>query len=88
MNYLMPFIGTVNSPSRSTNQSDWGLLSQTVLKFKEGEDIVTVYGDVETEDNTTITLRHYDGKSKGVDEIKVYQKKVRNPGSHILDPGL
>jgi len=87
MSYLMPFIGSVNAPSRSTNQSDWGLLSQTVLVLNS-DPKYKIYGDVEKEDNNQITLRIYNGKGKGVDDIKEFLKsevKIQRP---LIKPEL
>lgn len=86
--YLIPMIGTVNSPSRSTYQTDWGLLTQTVLKNKNEAIKTKIYGDVESEDANSITLRHYDGKSKGQDEIKTYQKSEYEVQRPLINPKL
>lgn len=97
MYYLVPFIGTVNAPSRSTSQTDWGLLSQTRLKVKkdgkgniekgDGKEVV-IYGELEAEDASTITLRHYNGKGKGIDDIKVYQKSDYIVERPLINPKL
>lgn len=87
MNYLVPFIGTINSPSRSTNQSDWGLLSQTVLILKS-DGKTRVYGDVEQEDDSQITLKIYNGKGKGVDDSKSFAKSEVTIQRPLINPNL
>lgn len=79
--YFVPFIGSINDPARNTSQSDWGLLSQTVLEYEEDGITKKIYGDIENQTDTELVLRIY-GPKKSQDRLVAFKKadvKIQKP---------
>ncbi|PCJ52146.1 MAG: hypothetical protein COA79_24735 [Planctomycetota bacterium] len=91
MSYLLPFLGAVNNPTRATNATDWGLLSETAVWWKEDGIKQYAYGENIKEDENHIWLKKLIRvKGKLQSEVNKYDKNkvgltIQRP---LINPNL